>query len=77
MSIYKTKDYGKVGELEVRRYKDFDLLKEYEYFYLCGKHQNGKLLYKECFSKFDVDGVPKTTTRVKTIYNTKMYRGGC
>lgn len=77
MRITKAKQYDKLGELEVKRYKDFDVIEEYEFFYLCGKFINGKLLYKECFSKFDIDGVPKTTTRVRKTYDTKMHRGGC
>ncbi len=70
MSIYKAKDYGKIGELEVRKFREFDLLKEYEHFYLCGKHQNGKLLYKECFSKFDVDGI-EPQEGMKAIYKRR------
>ena len=37
------------------KFRDFEILKEYKYYYLCGKFVDGKLLYKECFSKFDVD----------------------
>lgn len=33
-------------------------LKEYKDYYLYGKYDNdGNLLYKECFSKFDIDGI--------------------
>lgn len=36
----------------------YQRIKEYETYYLYGKYDNdGNLLYKECFSKFDIDGV--------------------
>lgn len=42
-------------------------LAEYESFYLYGRYdREGNLLYKECFSKYDIDGVPK--------YNYKRHR---
>ena len=45
------------GKLE----KGYRRLKEYEHYYLYGKYnENGEMLYKECFSKFDVDGVRNT-----------------
>lgn len=37
--------------------KGFARLAEYEYFYLYGKIKDDKVLYRECFSKFDIDGV--------------------
>lgn len=46
-----------VQELERDRVKDFKFIKEYKHYYLYGKYKDGKLLYKECFSKFDIDGV--------------------
>lgn len=50
--------YSSVSDETRARYKGFEKIKEYEHFYLCGRYNdNGELLYKECFSKFDVDGV--------------------
>lgn len=55
--------YDSCKELEQKRYKDFRVLEEYECFYLCGKLQDGEILYRECFSKFDVDGVQNKNKR--------------
>lgn len=50
-------NYESASRFERHKYKEFEILEEYEWFYLCGKFEKGELLYKECFSKFDVDGV--------------------
>lgn len=43
---------------ERERAKGFKFIKEYKDYYLYGKYTpEGTLLYKECFSKFDMDGV--------------------
>ena len=47
----------------------FKLIKEYEKYYLYGYEENGKILYRECFLKTEVDGVvknPKTILRGNT-----------
>lgn len=52
----KLRNYGLISEESRRRYKGFEVLKEYQDYYLCGKFtKDGELLYRECFSKFDVD----------------------
>lgn len=54
--------YTTCPEYEKRRFKSgFIVLEEYEDFYLCGRvNKDNKVIYKECFSKFDIDGVPET-----------------
>jgi len=48
-------------------------LEEYECFYVFGKYDSeGKFLYRECFSKFDVDGAPKQP-RPKRAYNRREF----
>ena len=37
--------------------KIYNILKEYQSYYLCERIYKGKSLYRECFSKVDVDGV--------------------
>ena len=52
------KGYMYIPKREKEKIKGFKILDEYEEFYLCGKYDDhGKLLYKECFTKFDIDGV--------------------
>lgn len=54
------KQYNVVSNLEKKRaLEGFARLAEYEHFYLYGKVLNGQIIYKECFSKFDIDGAPK------------------
>lgn len=56
--------YDVVANNEKNRAKGFVKLKEYENFYLYGKYdEQGNLLYKECFSKFDIDGVQNRPKR--------------
>ena len=58
----KYKNYKLLAEESRERYKGFVKLKEYKHYYLCGRfNDKGELLYKECFSKFDVDGVRRRT----------------
>lgn len=55
------RQYDVLSELEKQRaHRDFARLKEYEHYYLYGRVVDGKILYKECFSKFDIDGVVNT-----------------
>jgi hypothetical protein len=66
--------YSSVSDETKARYKGFEKIKEYEHFYLCGRYtDDGKLLYKECFSKFDVDGV-KVMHKSREPY-TQWWRG--
>ena len=55
----KIKAWDRLAKQEKMRAKGFRLLEEYECFYLYGKYENDQLLYKECFSKFDIDGVKR------------------
>lgn len=64
---YKRKihhSYEKCSEYERSKLaQGYKRIKKYAYFYLYGKYDiNGNLLYKECFSIFDVEG-PKTQRR--------------
>ena len=52
--------------------KKFKFLKEYNKFYLYGYMDKGKILYKECFSKQDIDGIPKNPK--KDSENISKYR---
>lgn len=53
--------------------KNYRRLEEYEWFYVYGKYDNdGNLLYRECFSKFDIDGAPNQT-RPKRAYNRREF----
>ena len=72
----KLKDYKKVADKEKSRAKDgFKFLKEYECFYLYGKlDKDNNVLYRETFSKFDIDGVPKREKSGRT-YCGKTHRG--
>lgn len=52
--------YDQAHDDEKERAKGFRLIQEYENYYLMGKYtEDNKLLYRECFSKFDIDGVEK------------------
>lgn len=54
------RQYDVVSALEKQRaQRDFARLKEYEHYYLYGRVLDGKIIYKECFSKIDIDGVQK------------------
>ena len=59
---------------EVAKSQEMERIKEYENFYLYGKFKNGKLLYRECFLKQDIDGVQKHQVR-KRPYNSFSRRG--
>lgn len=55
---YGVRSVEAVSKAEKERAKNFQLIKEYKTYYLYGRYtQDGKLLYRECFSKFDIDGV--------------------
>lgn len=51
--------YDKCSEFEKEKLKKgYRRIREYADYYLYGKYNsNGEFLYRECFSKFDVDGV--------------------
>ena len=68
----KVKTYEAIAHEEKNKADGFQLIKEYEHFYLKGKYQNGEMLYKECFSKFDVDG-HKNPEKSHNIYQ-RRYR---
>ena len=53
--------YQRCSEYEQQKLQQgYKRIKEYKNFYLYGKYdKDGNLLYRECFSKFDIDGVPK------------------
>lgn len=54
--------YDKCSEHEKSRFfkENYRIIKKYKYFYLCEKlDENDNVLYRECFSIFDIDGVPK------------------
>lgn len=65
--------YKSIPNQEKKRSEGFERLEEYEYFYLCGRYRDGRLLYKECFSKFDIDGV--TNPKMKRECVGKTHRG--
>lgn len=54
------KDYRTIAEDEKLRSRGFEKIKEYEFYWLCKKlNEDGSTMYRECFSKFDLEGVPK------------------
>lgn len=53
--------------------ENFKFIKEYEKYYLYGYEEKGKILYKECFLKTDIDGVIETP-REKGYGNTSNYK---
>ena len=69
--------YSSVSAETKARYKGFEKIKEYEHFYLCGRYNDkGELLYKECFSKFDVDGVKVAYQKPPRVPYQHWWRGG-
>lgn len=52
--------------------ENFKFLKAYKKFYLYGYEDKGKILYKECFSKQDIDGMQKNPK--KDSENISKYR---
>ena len=69
---YRKKRYEDVSKDEKLRSKNFKVVKEYENFYLCEKYGAfGEFLYRECFGKFDIDGVPKYSLRGQAIFGRK------
>ena len=58
---------------EKKRMEGFEIIKEYNDYYLCGKFVNGKLLYRETFSKFDIDGIKNNPKRSHMPYWTKKF----
>lgn len=68
--------YDTCSELEKKKAEQgYRRLEEYEDFYLYGKYnKDGVLLYKECFSKFDIDGAMKQVARVLN-YGGGKYAG--
>lgn len=42
-------------KFEKLRMQEMAILKEYDDYYLCGKIKDGKVLYRECFMKSEVD----------------------
>ena len=52
--------YERCSEYEQQKLSlGYKRIKEYKNFYLYGRYdREGNLLYRECFSKFDIDGVP-------------------
>ena len=65
-------NYEKCSGYEKQKLKaGFKRIKEYKDFYLYGKYDfAGNLLYRECFSKFDVDGVKN----VKRSYHGPIFK---
>ena len=62
------KKWSRIAEDEKARFKDYVKLEEYECFYLCAKIKDDKVLYRECFSKFDIDGVEKAKRVTSPIF---------
>lgn len=71
---YKFKAYEKITRSEKKRAEGFELIKEYEDFYLYGKYKDGELLYRECFSKFDIDGVSAKYSGQGARKGVRQYR---
>lgn len=67
--MHKKKSYLAIPEQEKLRSKGFVVLKEYKDYYLCGKEKDDEILYRECFSKFDVDGVKGNPAVTKIPYD--------
>lgn len=67
-------NYQTTSEYEQKKLESgYKRLEEYECFYVFGKYDNdGNLLYRECFSKFDIDGAP-TQPRPKRPYNRREF----
>ena len=55
------RSYAHISDYEKSKLeKGYKRIKTYEEFYLYGKYDgSGNLLYRECFSKFDIDGPKK------------------
>lgn len=53
-----TRKYTTLDTLERKKAENMIRLEEYKNYYVYGKYKDGKLLYKECFLKVDIDGVP-------------------
>lgn len=66
--------YSSASAYEQKKLEEnYRRLEEYEWFYVYGKYDNnGNLLYRECFSKYDVDGSP-THQRIKRAYNRREF----
>ena len=47
--------------------ENFKLIKEYKKYYLYGYEVHGKILYRECFLKVDIDGVIETPKETGNI----------
>lgn len=64
--------YENCAAYEREKLKDgYVRIAEYKDYYLYEKRdRDGKFLYRECFSKFDVDGVPKRPRIKKAPYWT-------
>lgn len=67
------KQYDVVSNMEKRRAeRDFVRLKEYKHFYLYGKvDKDNNVLYKECFSKIDIDGVQNIKRPSQPLFTRK------
>jgi len=67
----KRKSYDGVPETERHRMKDFEVIDKNDKFYICvRKDKHGNVLYKECFSRFDIDGV-KNQRKISKIYEKR------
>lgn len=67
---YVTFTYGTNDANEIKRAESMVRLEEYDNFYVYGKFRDGKLLYKECFLKIDLDHLPSNHTFV--YHNNKL-----
>lgn len=73
--------YGKsfsdeaINKVDKKRFdEEFKVIKEYEEYYLCGKYdKEGKLMYRECFAKFVIDGV-KPINKKNFLFESRYYK---
>jgi len=61
---YVTFSYTTGDPTERQKANSMVRLEEYDNYYVYGKYRDGKLLYKECFQKVDIDNLPEFHTFV-------------
>lgn len=71
----KALNWQAVSSSEKKRAQGFVLIGEYEMFYLYEKRdRNNKPLYRECFSKFDIDGAVKNQIQPNKKSKIRHYK---
>ena len=69
--------YDKCSEHEKSRFykENYVVVEKYKHYYLCEKlDKDGKVLFRECFSIFDIDGVPEVQRKREAFWKRKIGR---